>query len=95
MSIPVALRRQNTAVPGTVEQGKTSSATRDANEAAHQRASAADAGRLRVSVVGSATLLLDGIAVGGLALRRRQRRRKAMVGPVPAEAPSRETEPVA
>ena len=76
------------------EQGDASSATRDANAAAHQRANAADAGRLRVSVAGGVTLMVDGLAMGGLALRRR-RRRKAMVAPVPAEAPSRETEPVA
>jgi hypothetical protein len=76
------------------EQGDAGSATRDANAAAQERAGAADVGRLRVSVVASATLLLDGLAMGGLALRRR-RRRVAVVGPMGTEEPSSKTEPVA
>ncbi len=77
------------------ERGDASSATRDANAAAHQRAGAADAGRLRVSAVGGATLLLDGLAMGGLALRRRQRRRGTVVGSMAAGEPAGETEPAA
>jgi hypothetical protein len=77
------------------EQGDAISANRDANEAAHQRAGSADVGRLRVSVAGGAVLLLDGLAMGGLALRRRRRRPGPVVRPMRAEDPSSEIEPVA
>jgi hypothetical protein len=76
------------------EKGDAGSATRDANEAAQERAGATVAGRLRVSVAGGAVLLLDGLAMGGLALRRR-RRRQAANGRRSAEELSSETEPVA
>jgi hypothetical protein len=56
------------------ENGETDSAVRDAQAAIGERGEAADTGRLRVGVVGGALLLLDGIAMGGLALRRRRRR---------------------
>jgi len=45
--------------------------------------------------VGGATLLLDGLAMGGLALRRRQRRRGTVVGSMAAGEPAGETEPAA
>src|SRR5207237_1532769 len=76
------------------EKGDADSATTDARTAAKERAGAADEGRLRVSIAGGAMLLLDGLAMGGLAVRRR-RRRKVMVGPMSAEEHSGETEPVA
>ena len=71
------------------EKGDADSATRDAHAAAQERAGAADAGRLRVSVAGGATLLLDGFAMGGLALRRRRRRRRfAAAGQLGPDVPS-------
>lgn len=76
------------------EKGDADSATTDAKTAAEQRAGAAEVGRLRVSVAGGAVMLLDGLAMGGLALRRR-RRRKIVVGPMSGEERSGETESVA
>jgi len=73
------------------ENGDAYVASHDAQSAAQQRAGAADVGRLRVSVVGGTTLLLDGLVMGGLALRRRRRRRIAAVGPVGAEEASGNT----
>ena len=77
------------------QEGDADSAIRDANGALRQRADAADAGRLRVGVAGGAVLVLDGLAMGGLALRRRRRRRNPPVEPTGLEANSGETEPAA
>ena len=57
------------------EKGDADSAMRDAQAASDERSAAADAGRIRVGVVGGGALLLDGLAMGGFALRRRRRRR--------------------
>ena len=71
------------------ENGDANVASRNAQLAAQERAGAADVGRLRVSVVGGATLLLDGLAMGGLALRRQRRRRRfAAVGQLGPNVPS-------
>jgi hypothetical protein len=76
------------------ENGDSDTATRDARAAQEQRERAADAGRLRVSVAGGAVLVLDGLAMGGLAVRRR-RRRRTPVAPMGAGPQPSETEPAA
>jgi hypothetical protein len=86
--------RQLASARTAFEQGDPGSATQNAIAAAGQRARAADAGRLRVGVAGGAVLLLDGLAIGGLVLRRR-RRRGAFVGPMGTEGRSGDPEPVA
>ena len=57
------------------EKGDAGPASRDARAALHERSAAADAGRIRVGVVGGTALLLDGVAMGALAWVRRRRRR--------------------
>ncbi|TMB50680.1 MAG: M1 family metallopeptidase [Chloroflexi bacterium] len=57
------------------EKGDADSAVRDARAAREERRAAANAGRIRVGVVGGGALLLDGLAMGAFALRRRRRRR--------------------
>lgn len=56
------------------EAGQATTATGDADAARALRENAADTGRLRVAATGGTLLLLDGLAMGGLALRRRRRR---------------------
>lgn len=56
------------------EDGQATSATSQADAARAERTSAADAGRLRVAVTGGSLLVLDGLAMGGMAVRRRRRR---------------------
>ena len=60
------------------EHGDADRASTNATSAAQARASAADLGRLRVGVVGGGVLLIDGLAMAGLTLRRRRRRSLAV-----------------
>jgi len=63
------------------EQGQPDTALADARAAQAERTDAADAGRLRVAVGGGSLLILDGLAMGGLALRRRRPRVAAVSRP--------------
>ncbi len=64
------------------ERGDPDAAAADARSAQTERAAAADVGRLRVAVGGGSILILDGLAMAGLALRRRR------LGPGSVAAPS-------
>lgn len=68
------------------EDGQATDATAQADTARVEREGAADAGRLRVAVTGGSLLVIDGLAMGALAMRRRRRRTRrerarAAVGP--------------
>jgi hypothetical protein len=56
------------------EDGQATEATAQADAARAEREGAADAGRLRVAVTGGSLLVIDGLAMGALAVRRRRRR---------------------
>jgi hypothetical protein len=56
------------------QDGDATTATKDAQTARAERASAADAGRIRAGVVGGAGLTLDALAMAALAFRRRRYR---------------------
>ncbi len=56
------------------EGGQATQATSNADAARTTRETAADTGRLRVAVSGGTLLILDGLAMGGFAMRRRRRR---------------------
>ncbi len=83
--------RQLVAARATFENGKATDATADADAARAEREGAADVGRTRVAVTGGSLLVIDGLAMGGLALRRRRRRAarwRAAAGPSTAIPPS-------
>jgi hypothetical protein len=58
------------------EDGQATDAATQANKARAEREGAADVGRLRVAVTGGSLLVVDGLAMGALAVRRRRIRRR-------------------
>ncbi len=77
--------------------GEATDATASADAARAGREGAADAGRLRVAVAGGSLLVLDGLAMGGLALRRRRMRaardRAAAAASMPGIPPTEQPDP--
>ncbi len=67
-------RAELSAARGAFENGQASDATAQADAARAEREGAADVGRLRVAVTGGSLLVIDGLAMGALAVRRRRRR---------------------
>jgi hypothetical protein len=63
---------QLTAARTSFEQGQATEATTEAHAASVERQGAADAGRLRVAITGGSLLVVDGLAMGALAVRRRR-----------------------
>jgi hypothetical protein len=73
------LRAELGAARAAFSDGDLAAATRTASQVVDANSHAADAGRIRVAVGGAGVLLLDGIGMGILLNRRRQRR-----SPLPA-----------
>ena len=73
--------------------GRATGATESADAAREERDGAADAGRLRVAIAGGSILVLDGLAMGGLALRRSRRRAVLARASAPVIPPPEQADP--
>jgi hypothetical protein len=67
---------------GAFARGEIPAARSEAEAASLERRHAADVGRLRVAVAGGSLLVVDGLAMAGLALRRRRPRAAAKAHPI-------------